>query len=281
MGALHDALLMPAFRLYDDRQANRSAETPDLTALAGRKPVLDALTQEPDRLEKVLIQKGARGPTADAVQRAARTANVPVQFVPKNRLERTVGGGVNHQGVAALMAPIAYLDADALLERIAPTRDDVRERMPLILLIDQINDPHNYGAILRSAVAAGVAGVFVPDRFMAPLNAATLKASAGTAIQMPIARVTNLADLCLSLKERGYWVAGADGSGEESVWTYDWARPTALVMGSEEQGLRPRVAEACDTLVRIPMLGPAESLNASVACGVLLFAATRPRLPSE
>jgi 23S rRNA (guanosine2251-2'-O)-methyltransferase len=255
---------------------------PSATAvLAGRKPVLDALAAQPERLEKVLIQKGARGQGIDVVQGTARAAGVPVQFVPKGRLEREVGGGVNHQGVAAVMAALAYRDADELLSEIAPTNADVRERAPLLLLLDQIHDPYNYGAMIRTAVAAGVAGIFVPDRNMAPLNAAALKTSAGTALEARIARVPNLADLCEALKERGYWIAGAEGGGEATVWDYDWSRPTALVMGSEEKGLRPRVADTCDALVSIPMLGPAESLNASVACGVLLFAATQSRLPGS
>ena len=151
------------------------------------------------------------------------------------------------------------------------------KRNPSLVVLDEISDPHNFGAILRSAVASGASGVIVPDRNQAPLGATALKASAGTAPRIPVARVTNLADALVQLKERGYWVAGLDGEAEKTVWTLDWDRPTALVIGSEGRGLRPRVRETCDYLVSIPMRGPAESLNASVAAGIALFAAVRGR----
>jgi len=117
----------------------------------------------------------------------------------------------------------------------------------------------------------------VPERGSAPLNAAVVKTSAGTASRIPVARVTNLREAILQLKERGYWIVGADGEGETSLWEMDWDRPVAIVIGSEESGMRRGVAEACDYRVRIPMAGPAESLNASVAAGIFLFAAARAR----
>ncbi|GIV58945.1 MAG: 23S rRNA (guanosine(2251)-2'-O)-methyltransferase RlmB [Rhodothermaceae bacterium] len=244
--------------------------------IVGRNPVREALARDEGRIEKVLIQQGAGGAAIRAIRRAATQAGVPVQFVPAARMAR-LAPGLNHQGVAAVAAPVAYLEVEALLNRIAPDPDAVRARRPLLLLLDQIEDPHNFGAILRSAVAAGVDGVIVPRHRMAPLNAATIKASAGTALRVPLARAGNLADVIQQLKERGYWVAGAAGTGATSLWEMDWDRPLALVIGNEEKGLRPRVAGACDYLVSIPMRGPAESLNASVAAGILLFVAMRAR----
>ena len=138
------------------------------------------------------------------------------------------------------------------------------------------------GAILRSALAAGAGGVVVPERGQAPLSAVAVKASAGAALRIPVARTTNLAEALHAMKERGYWVAGLAGDGAgaaevQSVWDYDWDRPTVIVVGNEGRGLRPVVRSACDVLVEIPLRGPVESLNASVAAGVALFAAARMR----
>jgi 23S rRNA (guanosine2251-2'-O)-methyltransferase len=252
------------------------------TVIAGRNPVREALQLGDRSLEKVLVQQGAQGGPVAEIRRAAKAAGVPVQVVPAAKLN-ALAPGVNHQGVVALAAAADYADLDAMLERIAPTLDDVRSRKPVLLALDGIEDPHNFGAILRSAVAAGAAGVIVPERGQAPLSAAAVKASAGTALRLPIARVTNLAEALFGLKERGYWVVGLEGGAGEggaertTVWAYDWDRPVVLVVGSEGGGLRPRVRAACDVLAAIPMRGPAESLNASVAAGIALFAAVRGR----
>ena len=243
--------------------------------IVGRNPVREALEREGARIEKVMVQqRGGRG--FDAIRRAASEAGVPVQYVPLKRLQH-IAAGLNHQGVVALAAPLAYHDVDEMLADIAPDIDTVRRIKPILLLIDRIEDPHNFGALVRTAVAAGAGGVIVPKHHMAPLNAAAIKASAGTATRIPIARVDHLAEVIHQLKERGYWVVGASGDGNTSVWEMDWDRPLALVMGSEAKGLQTRVAEACDYLVSIPMHGDAESLNVSVAGGILLFAAVHAR----
>lgn len=244
--------------------------------LAGRNPVREALEQKGDEIEKVLIQKGAGGRPVQEIRRLASESGVPVQYVPEAKLAQLVPG-VNHQGVVAVASPIPYLEVEEMLSQIAPTLDDVRSRKPFVLVLDRIQDPHNFGAILRSSVAAGVDGVVVPKHGMAPLNAAAVKASAGTAARIPIARADNLARLLHQLKERGYWVAGTTGSGETSIWEMDWDRPLALVIGSEGEGMRPGVASECDYLLSIPMRGEAESLNASVATGIVLFVAMRHR----
>ena len=243
--------------------------------IVGRNPVREALEREPERIEKVMLQQGgSRG--LDAFRRVASDAGVPVQYVPPKRINQ-VAAGLHHQGVIAFTSPIAYHDVDAMLATIAPDLATIRRTKPIVLVLDRIEDPHNFGAILRTAVAAGAGGVIVPKQHMAPLNAAAIKASAGTALRLPVARVDNLAEVIDQLKERGYWVMGAAGGGDTSVWAVDWDRPVALVMGSEGKGLHPRLASACDYLVSIPMRGDAESLNVSVAAGILLFAAGRVR----
>lgn len=252
----------------------------DTSLIVGRNPVREALERRPEQVEKVMIRRGASGEAISAIRSVASDAGVPVQHVPDARLHHEAGD-VNHQGVVAIAAPVQYRVASDLLADIAPSWDAVRARKPLLLAIDRVTDPRNFGAILRSAAAAGVDGVFVPNQHMAPLNAAAIKASAGTATRVPIARVNDLPELLQQLKERSYWVIGADGTAEESVWTMEWDRPTVLVIGSEGEGLRSAVRDVCDHLVAIPMRGPVESLNVSVAAGILLFEAARPRVQSE
>lgn len=249
----------------------------DGLTIVGRNPVREALADLTVEVEKVLLRQGISGGAINDIRRAAKERGVPVQFVPAVRLDRAAGGA-NHQGVAAVTSPVRYLELHDLMAMVGPDIEAVRQTRPLLLLLDGVQDPHNYGAILRSAVAAGAAGVIIPRHGMAPISAVTMKASAGTAGRVPIARVGNLADVLYSLKERGFWIAGAAGDGETSLWDMDWERPVALVIGGEGRGLGRRVAEGCDYLVRIPMSGDAESLNASVAAGVLMFAAARTRL---
>lgn len=256
-----------------------SKNTPDTDVIAGRNPVREALENRGGEIEKVMLQKGATGQAAHDIRRLAKDAGVQVQYVPAVKLDQAAPG-VNHQGVVALASPLAYVEVDEMLTAIAPSVGAVRDRKPTILVLDHLNDVYNFGAILRSAVAAGAAGVIVPGRDMAPLNATALKASAGTAARIPVARAKSLPDVLYQLKERGYWVAGATGHEGTSMWEMDWDRPLALVIGSEGKGMRRTIAEACDYRVAIPMAADAESLNASVAAGILLFVAARTRLSS-
>lgn len=250
---------------------------PDTSLIIGRNPVREALEQRPAEVEKVLLQKGGGGQNVEAIRKLATASGVPFQYVPLGKLNQ-LAAGLNHQGAVARATPVAYQDVDDMLAGIAPSLDAVQASKPMLLLLDGVEDPYNFGAMLRSAVAAGVGGVIVPKQGMAPFNAAVLKASAGTAAQIPVARVSSMGNQIIALKERGYWVVGADGMGETTLWDMDWDRPVALVMGSEGSGLSKRVADACDYRVSIPLRGPAESLNVSVAAGILLFAAARCRV---
>ena len=262
------------------------------TVVAGRNPVREALADDPARIEKLMLARGARGHLEgplERLRRAAKDVGVPVQVVPQQALDRA-SGGATHQGAVALVAPVAYRDVDALLSEIAPTLDEVKARAPLVLALDGIEDPHNFGAILRSAVGAGAEAVIVTERGMAPLSAAAVKASAGAALRAPLARTSNLAGALAAMKERGYWVVGleraaarapeASGAADAratTVWDWDWSRATALVVGSEGRGLSGPVRKACDGLAEIPMRGDVESLNASVATGIALFIAAKDR----
>lgn len=250
------------------------------SCIIGRQPVLEALERSPASIDKVMMRHALSGPDADAVRSLAEAASVPVQYVPQKRLDHEADGAA-HQGMVAWAAPVSYLTVNALMEQVAPTWDDVQAQKPILLAIDHVTDTRNFGAMLRCAVAAGVDGVIVPNSGMAPLTTPAIKASAGTALRIPIARCSDLAETLISLKERSYWIVGAQQADSTSMWDTEWDRPTTLVMGSEGRGLSHSVATACDTFARIPMRGPADSLNVSVATGILLTEATKPRVESE
>ncbi|WP_022836497.1 23S rRNA (guanosine(2251)-2'-O)-methyltransferase RlmB [Salisaeta longa] len=250
--------------------------TADTSTVVGRNPVRELLERADVGIEKVMLEHDAHGSTIRAIREAAQARGIPLQYVPEARLRHEAQGAV-HQGVAAITAPMRYDTPHDLLTAVAPTWDDVQTRKPVLLAIDRVTDPRNFGAILRSAVASGANGVVVPSRGMAPLNATAIKASAGTAPRLSIARTDDLAAFLTQCKERGYWVVGAEGTSDTSLWAVDWERPVVIVVGSEGDGLASDVAAACDTLAAIPMRGPAESLNVSVAASLFLFAAARGR----
>ena len=181
-------------------------------------------------------------------------------------LERMVGSE-DHQGVVAEVDPYPYVGGRELLDR-----PDA-----LIVVLDQIQDPRNFGAVCRSAEVAGADGVVIPDRRAASVTAVTCKTSAGAVEHLNIARVRNISDWLAEAKDAGFWVWGADGSSDQAPWQTDLTGKTALVMGTEGKGLRPRVADSCDGLIAIPQHGKIESLNVSVATSVLLFEAIRQR----
>ena len=243
------------------------------TLIAGRNPVREALERGERDIDKVMMAIGASGTAIDRIRKAAKESGVQVQMVPQKKVDH-LAKGMNHQGVIALAAAVSYVDFDEMLSSIQMDAD----QKPILIALDEIEDPHNFGAILRSTVASGAAGAIVPQRKMAPLSATTVRASAGTADRIPVARVVNLAESLFQCKERGYWIAGLDAVADQTIWDADWDRPLVIVIGSEGRGLRPRVRDMCDFLVSIPMPGPAESLNASVAAGITLFAAAKSRL---
>jgi 23S rRNA (guanosine2251-2'-O)-methyltransferase len=185
---------------------------------------------------------------------------------PGEELER-ICGSPDHQGVVAEVDPYPYGDPVGLL----------RGDAPLLVALDQVQDPRNLGAVCRSAEFAGAAGVIVPERRAAAVTAATCKASAGAVEHVPVAHVRNLADWLAAAKQAGFWIWGADAEATDAPWSVDFKGPTVLVLGGEGKGLRPRVAAACDGLVALPRLGLIESLNVSAAATAVLFEAVRQR----
>ncbi len=233
--------------------------------LAGVHPIREAL-RAGRPLDKVLIAKGASGPRIQEIIELCRTASVPVRFEAREELDRATKG-VPHQGLVAFGAAHKYADLEAVLAH-----------AKLLVILDGVEDPHNFGAIVRSAHAAGANGVIVPERRAAPLTETVERAAAGALEYIPVARVINIARTLEQLKERGFWIYGLDERGTDRYDETAFASPTAIVLGGEGKGLHQNVQKHCDVLLRIPMAGAVSSLNVSVAAGVVLFEWRRRQL---
>jgi 23S rRNA (guanosine2251-2'-O)-methyltransferase len=241
----------------------------------GMLPVLEALRANSRRLEKILLAEGAREHRIAEIIDLARQNHVPFQRVTRESLAKLIEPGANHQGVVAFTASADYADADELLEEIAA------KESPLVLILDGVEDPRNLGAILRVAECAGADGTFIPEHRAVGLTETVVKTSAGATEYTKIAKVKNLNRLIEELKRNNIWVIGTSGDAATDYMDWDWNQPCALVLGSEGKGLHRLVAENCDALVKIPMQGKIESLNVSVAAGVILFEANRQRKEEE
>ncbi|MCW5983149.1 MAG: 23S rRNA (guanosine(2251)-2'-O)-methyltransferase RlmB [Bryobacteraceae bacterium] len=231
--------------------------------LAGIHPVREALVSG-QALDRVLVARGAGGARIQEIVDLCRERSVPVRFEERKALDR-VAGSASHQGVVALGASARYADAG------------IFEKARMLVVLDGIEDPHNLGAIIRTAHAAGVDAVVVPERRAAGLTDTVAKAAAGALAHMPVVRAGNISRTLEALKERGYWIYGLDERGAELYDQVEYAAPAALVLGAEGKGLHEHVRKHCDFLVRIPLSGKISSLNVSVAAGIALFAWKRSR----
>lgn len=226
--------------------------------LAGVHPVREALrAQRP--LDKILIAKGVSGPRIHEIVELARASSVPVRFEGRETLDRA-GKGASHQGVLAFGSAREYANLEPLVERAR-----------LLVILDGVEDPHNLGAIIRTAHAAGADAVVVPERRSAPLTETVDRAASGALEYLPVARVVNVTRTLDHLKERGFWIYGLDERGAELYNRTTFNTPTAIVLGGEGKGLHQNVQKHCDVVLRIPMAGAVASLNVSVAAGVVLF----------
>ncbi len=230
----------------------------------GRNPVLEALQQ--GQADRLVIAAGVKKGAVTELHKAARAAGVPIETVPRIELDRALGT-TSHQGVAAELPELEYAPLEDALGRAAE-----RDERLLLVLLDQVQDPRNYGAIIRSAEVFGAHGVVTETRRSAPLSAVVAKTAAGAASHLPLVQVPNLPTLIRDLKRRNVWIYGADADGETTPDLVDWDRDVALVIGSEGSGMRRLVGELCDEHVAIPTKGRIGSLNASVAAGVMLYA---------
>lgn len=236
----------------------------------GRNPVLEALKGNRS-INKLLIAKGAAGGSLSEIKAKALSGRIPVQEVERSYLDTLAEGG-SHQGVVALAAARDYVEVEDILALARTKGED-----PLVLLLDEVADPHNLGAILRTADGAGAHGVIIPKRRSAGLTETVAKASAGAVEYVPVARVSNIAQTIDNLKKRGLWIVGTDARGEKVYWEQDLAGPLGIVVGSEGKGIGRLVKEKCDFLVRVPMKGKISSLNAGVAASLILYEVLRQR----
>lgn len=247
--------------------------------LYGVAPVLEALRAGQRSIERITIAEGVRHYRLRELVETARRANVVVRYAPRADLARMVGAGANHQGVVAAIAAASYAEVDVLLDELASRVGTAEPTLAVVL--DGVEDPRNLGAILRTAECAGVHGVFVPERRAAGLTETVAKAAAGALEHIKVARAVNLARLIEALKERNIWTVGSSADAPISYTAWDWKQPSALFLGGEGAGLHRLVRERCDALVSIPVRGRIESLNVSVAAGIVLYEAVRQRLAAQ
>ena len=224
----------------------------------GIHPVREALRAHRP-LDKVVVAKGASGPRIQEIVDLCREGSVPIRFEPRDALDRA-SKGVPHQDVIAFGAVHGFAELD-----------EVVPGAQLLVVLDGVEDPHNLGAIVRTAHAAGANAIIIPERRSAPLTETVGRAAAGALEYLAVARVTNVSQSLERLKESGFWIYGLDERGSERYDEVEYASPTVLVLGGEGKGLHQGVQKHCDVLVRIPMAGAVSSLNVSVATGVVLF----------
>jgi 23S rRNA (guanosine2251-2'-O)-methyltransferase len=248
----------------------------EMDRLTGIHSVHEAL-ESGRPLERVVIARGRHGDRIEEVVALARERGVPVRFEDRAQVDR-LAGTPQHQGVVALAAARQAISLEELLRRRESVGDAQDKSRPgLIVLLDGIEDPHNLGAVIRSALAAGATGVVVPERRASGLNATVARAAAGALEHLPVARVVNIARAMEDLKEAGYWLVGLDERAEKNYTQVDLTGSIGLVLGGEGAGLHELVRKRCDFLVSIPTTGPVRSLNVSVAAGIVLFEAVRQR----
>jgi len=236
----------------------------------GRKPVEEQLKREPRRIETIWLKETAPMGPLQLIQSMASENRIPVRRVPGRKLADLVGA-VNDQGVAATLSAVEYSEYEDWIETV-----DVKTN-PIVMVLDELEDVANFGAILRTAAAAGVVGVIVPKHRQAPVNAVVFKTSAGTVGLVPIIRVTNVNLTLRDLKDAGFWVCGLDQSAPQTAWKQDLVSPLVIVVGSEGDGIRQKTLELCDFKVKFPMGNEVESLNASVSAALLCYEALRQR----
>ncbi|PAV27920.1 23S rRNA (guanosine(2251)-2'-O)-methyltransferase RlmB [Virgibacillus profundi] len=239
--------------------------------IIGKNPVMEAL-RSGRSVNKVLVLEQLNSNTHAKLHQLAKQAGTIVQKVPKSKLEQLSDG--NHQGVIAYVASYEYASIEDLFDKA-----NEKNEAPFFIVLDELEDPHNLGSILRTADATGVHGVIIPKRRSVGLTSSVAKTAAGAMEHIPVARVTNIANTIDELKERNVWVVGTEADATEDYRVLDGELPIALVIGNEGKGISRLVKKKCDWTVSLPMRGQVSSLNASVACSLLLYEIYRKRFP--
>ena len=241
------------------------------TTIFGLRAIIEAIDSG-STLNKVYLQKGLRGSLFFELETRIKKERITTSFVPVEKLDR-LSKNKNHQGAVAQISPIAFADLEKLI-------DDSLEgtTSPLFLLLDQVSDVRNFGAIIRTAECTGVHGIIIQQSGSAPINAETIKTSAGAAFKIPICRVNHIKDAIYTLQASDIKIIAATEKTEDLIYAIDLKQPIAIVMGSEHRGINPSVLKIVDYTAKLPLLGTIDSLNVSVACGAFLYETTRQRL---
>lgn len=247
-----------------------AAEMEEHNLIFGMRAVIEALDAGKD-IEKILLQKGLSNELYNQLRKALRGQTIPIQFVPPEKLRRLTDK--NHQGVIAYLTEITYYEVEDLLDQVFAAG-----KMPLILILDRITDVRNFGAIARSAECAGVDFIVIPSRGAAQINGDAIKTSAGALHRLKVCRETNLKDTIEFLKQSGLQIVSCHEKTDKHIYDADFNQPTAIIMGSEENGISGEYIKRSDCQVKIPMPGKIASLNVSVATGIVLFEAVKQRL---
>jgi 23S rRNA (guanosine2251-2'-O)-methyltransferase len=240
----------------------------------GRNSVIEAL-KAGRTINKIMMAKGSQTGSIVEIQHLAKESKIPLQEVERIYLNKLVEGE-NHQGVIALASPKDYVEWEEILEI---AREKGEE--PFVIILDEIEDPHNFGSIMRTADAVGAHGIIIPKRRAVGLTAAVSKSSAGAIEYVPVARVTNIAATIEDLKKAGLWIAGCDMDGKESLWESNLTGPLGLIIGGEGKGIGRLHKEKCDFLIKLPMWGNVSSLNASVAAALFMYEVRRQRIKGK
>jgi 23S rRNA (guanosine2251-2'-O)-methyltransferase len=238
--------------------------------IAGKHSILEAL-RSGRTVNKIWIAEQAKKHQTVEIVAEGKKAGVIIQFVDKRKLDQMVPD-IQHQGVVAQIAAHAYADIEDIF-----AQAEKENTPPFILVLDEIEDPHNLGSMLRTADCAGVHGIIIPKRRSVGLTATVSKISAGAVEYVPVAKVSNIAQTLEQLKERGVWIVGADVAGKQTIYQSDFTMPLAIVIGNEGKGIGRLIKEKCDFLVKLPMAGRINSLNASVAAALFMYEVVRQR----
>jgi 23S rRNA (guanosine2251-2'-O)-methyltransferase len=236
--------------------------------IVGRKPVIEALNAGTS-IEKIMILYGSHGEAIEIIRHRARQRNIPCTLLQKNEFD-SFTNDASAQGVVALTIPKQYVEVEDILSLAGNEK-------PFVLIFDEIEDPQNLGALIRSAVCFGAHGGIIPKHHAVQINQTVAKTSAGASEYFPVAQATNIVNEIEKLKEKGLWVVGSDAKAEKIFTEIDYTMPVALVIGNEGKGIRRLVKEKCDFLVKIPMAGKFDSLNASVAGALMMYEVMRKR----
>ncbi len=240
------------------------------TQIYGLRAIIEAINAN-ETIDKVFLQKGLKGDLFGELEQTIRTSGTNVSYVPIEKLNKLTRN--NHQGAVAQISPIAFYDFEDLVNNVLEIK-----KAPLFLLLDQLSDVRNFGAIIRTAECTGVDGIIIQKKGGAPINGDTIKTSAGAVFKIPICKVDHIKDALFYLQGSGVKVIAATEKTENTVYDISFKEPCAIIMGSEGRGINPSVLKLVDAKAKLPLYGEIESLNVSVACGAFLYEAVRQRL---